>query len=332
MNIVPASYWRYPIYVSPGKKVEMIARTCYKSEDLITEDSWKKMIASLIKRKHLAMIEHATIALRTDENFYSDTLDQVSNLRENYQCLSFLAFSKNVQTTCNEDLCYVISGNLRTWHEFIENLVQYNERRVNKQLLNVLLSTEYLEFFKDLPWVNYYEEGHCEEIPPGAWITFPEDIRKKHETLSVEFTVDRGVTHEMVRHRPCSFAQESTRYCNYAKGKFGEQLTVIKPCFWEEGTPEYSLWLQAMSMAENCYLHAMFNGSKPQEARSMLPNSLKSQITITATLGEWHHIFNLRACDATGAAHPQIKEVMVPLLKELQLDDHYWKIFADLEA
>jgi thymidylate synthase (FAD) len=149
-------------------------------------------------------------------------------------------------------------------------------------------------------------------------------IRRGHEAMlehcsfTVKFIVDRGVSHELVRHRMASFAQESTRYCNYSKDGFGSEITVIKPCFFEEGTEKYKHWVCAMQDAESYYFHLLKCGCTPQEARSVLPNSLKTEVCMTADLREWRHFFKLRAADASGAAHPQMKEVTVPLLAELK--------------
>ena len=140
----------------------------------------------------------------------------------------------------------------------------------------------------------------------------------EHASITVKFTVDRGVSHELVRHRLASFAQESTRYCNYSKDKFGRELTFIKPCFFEEGTAKYSAWVDAMKLAESFYLSMIDYGATPQEARSVLPNSLKTEVVMTANIREWRHILNLRAAGVTGAPHPQMLEVMVPLLKEMK--------------
>ena len=136
----------------------------------------------------------------------------------------------------------------------------------------------------------------------------------EHSQLSVLFTVDRGVSHEMVRHRLASFAQESTRYCNYSSGKFNGELTFIKPCFLEEGTPVYDMWLDAMQFAERSYMDMIRYGCSPQEARTVLPNSLKTEIVVTANYREWKHIFKLRTARA---AHPQMREIMIPLYKEV---------------
>lgn len=150
-------------------------------------------------------------------------------------------------------------------------------------------------------------------------------IKRGHEamlehgpSLSVKFICDRGVSHELVRHRLASFAQESTRYCNYSNDKFGNELTFIQPCFWDEKSQEYSEWYCAMKDAEKSYLR-LINECKchPQQARSVLPNSIKTEVIMTPNYREWRHFFNLRAARATGPAHPQMEELTVPLLREL---------------
>lgn len=137
----------------------------------------------------------------------------------------------------------------------------------------------------------------------------------EHSSLSVKFTVDRGVSHELVRHRIASFAQESTRYCNYSKDKFDNGITFIKPFFFGENTQNYKEWIYAMGIAEKSYLQMLKDGATPQEARSVLPNSTKTEITITANYREWRNFFKLRAAKV---AHPQMQEVTRPLLKELK--------------
>jgi len=137
----------------------------------------------------------------------------------------------------------------------------------------------------------------------------------EHSSLSVKFIVDRGVSHELVRHRIASFAQESTRYCNYAKDKFGNEITVIKPLFFIEGSEQYDFWEHAMENAESYYFSLLESGATPQEARSVLPNSIKTEITITANYREWRNFFKLRTAEA---AHPQMREVTIPLLAELK--------------
>ncbi|MFK4763451.1 FAD-dependent thymidylate synthase [Desulfobaculum sp. SPO524] len=156
----------------------------------------------------------------------------------------------------------------------------------------------------------------------------------EHGSATVRFVCDRGVTHELVRHRIAAFSQESTRYANYSKDKFGNEITVVKPVFWDEDSEAYRLWYEAMEQAERLYLDLIDKGAKAQEARSVLPNSLKTEIVMTANLREWRHVFKLR-CD--GAAHPQIREVMLPLLDEFArrvpvvFDDLREKFSRDIE-
>lgn len=137
----------------------------------------------------------------------------------------------------------------------------------------------------------------------------------EHEKITVRLVCDRGVTHELVRHRIASYSQESTRYCNYYKDKFGKELTFIKPCFWNEDSIEYLEWKNTIQNIENCYMSLIKMGATPQEARSILPNSLKTEIIVTMNLREWRHFFKLRT---SKEAHPQMREVACPLLDKFK--------------
>lgn len=149
----------------------------------------------------------------------------------------------------------------------------------------------------------------------------------EHYSFSVRFIVDRGVSHEIVRHRLASYCQESTRYCNYSGDRFGNEITVIKPYFLTEGTNGYKKWAEACETAEREYFTLLEWGCTPQEARAVLPNSLKTELIMTANLREWRHFFKLRT---SPAAHPQMYEVTIPLLKEVQ--EKIPVIFEDLEV
>ena len=188
----------------------------------------------------------------------------------------------------------------------------------------------------------------------------------EHAGMTVIFTVDRGVSHEMVRHRMASFAQESTRYCNYSQDKFGNEITVIEPLWfndisehekelcrralddyeWNDEVEDflnntvtdkhkmYARWYDACTYAEAQYFNMLELGATPQEARSVLPHSLKTDIVVTANMREWRHILNLRAAGTTGKPHPQIEEVMVSLLEELtikmpELFGDIWRSYMD---
>jgi thymidylate synthase (FAD) len=179
----------------------------------------------------------------------------------------------------------------------------------------------------------------------------------EHASLSVRFTVDRGVSHEIVRHRLFSFAQESTRYNNYSKDKYGKEITVIEPCWFNEigeamkeeirSKPardirlahgfslreiQYGSWYSAMKAAEIAYFTMLTAGASAQEARAVLPNSLKTEIVVTGNMRNWRHFFRLRAACETGMPHPQMLEVAVPLLMKMYLlfpelfEDIYQKV------
>ncbi|MDR1856504.1 MAG: FAD-dependent thymidylate synthase [Desulfovibrio sp.] len=147
----------------------------------------------------------------------------------------------------------------------------------------------------------------------------------EHVSATVRIICDRGVTHELVRHRLASFSQESTRYANYSKGKFGGEITVIRPCFWPEDSEAFALWREAMEAAEHAYLALLKTNATAQQARSVLPNSLKTEIVVTCNIREWRHILALR-CD--GAAHPQMREIALPLLGKMHA--RVPELFADL--
>lgn len=133
----------------------------------------------------------------------------------------------------------------------------------------------------------------------------------EHAGISVRIVCDRGITHEIVRHRLSSFSQESTRYANYSKEKFGNEITVIRPFFWKEKSDPYEIWKYAMEEAEKAYLKLIEAGASAQEARSVLPNSLKTELVVTANLRQWRHMLDLRC---SKASHPQIRQIMLPIL------------------
>ncbi len=161
-----------------------------------------------------------------------------------------------------------------------------------------------------------------EKITEGSAEKFVANINKRgheavleHQSITVKFIVDRGVSHEIVRHRIAAYCQESTRYCNYSGDKFGNEITVIRPCFWDESSNQMKDWRSAMRMAEDYYFALLKQGATPQEARSVLPNSLKTEVVMTVNLREWRHFFKLRTAPT---AHPQMREVAIPLLREFQ--------------
>ena len=271
------------------KHIEKVGRVCYKSEDKITEDSAKPFVDRMIKSGHGAMLEHGTVYLyiRRKDN---ESLEVDRYLMNPYSRVIFRQFPNS------RDMEIYITTNLRV---LVEN-----------------------GWLKDLEYI-------CE----------PTEFHERRVT--VHFVCDRGVSHEFVRHRVMSFAQESTRYCNYSKDKFGNELTFIIPCWLDIPTGHYAYWdgdwcdidkmkiqlpegehkdidafLWTLNNAETHYTLLINSGWKPQEARAVLPNSLKTELVVTGFTSDWNHFFDLRARGTTGAPHPQAKELAEPLMKE----------------
>ena len=155
----------------------------------------------------------------------------------------------------------------------------------------------------------------------------------EHCSFTVKFICDRGVSHELVRHRMASYCQESTRYCNYSKAQFGCEITVIEPGFLTGDTTGYAIWKQAMADAELAYFSLLEWGCTPQEARAVLPNSLKTEVVMTANIREWRHFLRLRTA---AGAHPQMREVALILLDKVHwlipvcFDDIWSEYHADV--
>lgn len=144
--------------------------------------------------------------------------------------------------------------------------------------------------------------------------------------IHIKIICNRGLTHELVRHRLCSFAQESTRYCNYSKDKHGNQITVIKPLNLNEDSLAAKLWGNAMRNAEISYLKLIHLGVSPQVARGVLPIDVKTEINISANPTQWRHILKLRT---SNAAHPQIREIMRDILSDFKRQIPF--IFNDIK-
>lgn len=266
------------------KQIEKVGRVCYKSEDRITEDSAKPFVNRMIKSGHGAMLEHGTVYLFCPTEEYVDSNGDVQyyNPLEKYQNNNYSA------------------------------LVDSNEGIYVTTNLRVLVENGWMS---DLQYL-------CE----------PTEFHEKR--ITVHFVCDRGVSHEFVRHRVMSFAQESTRYCNYSKGKFGNGLTFILPSWItldKEITPINELcllsgqydrenpnlrYLASLVDANYAYLLLLNKGWTPQQARAVLPNSLKTELVVTGFTSDWNHFFDLRARGTTGAPHPQAKELAEPLMRE----------------
>lgn len=151
----------------------------------------------------------------------------------------------------------------------------------------------------------------------------------EHAKISLIFVCDRGVSHEIVRHRIASYSQESTRYCNYSKDQFNGEITVIEPNFLVKDSPCYRIWKKACEFCETAYFDLLGEGCSPQQARAVLPNSLKTEIVVTMNIREWRHFLKLRYLGTSGTPHPQMVEVAELAYKFLVC--HYPAFFDDLK-
>ena len=322
--------------LTPYQFIEKIGRTCYKSEDKITEDSAVKFVQGLVKRKHLAMIEHYWVHLK-----YIGSVEDLkkgfemfaecdSSFRESTDILRHVYITRSYDT--------FLSAPLRVFFDMVSSMYNYDlvAKPINPVVDEMLscignyfpeIFPQYFSYRNTRHFRIMQEEEFCTELfsqMEGMPDSIINEELMKHTTHTVLFVCDRGVSHELVRHRPCSFAQESTRYCNYSQNKFGEEVTVILPFFFDTGMGTnsnslvYEAWKYSCEVAERKYFELLNYGATPQEARSVLPNSLKTEIIMTANEKEWQHIVDLRAKDVTGPAHPQMKEIMYPWYEELK--------------
>ena len=295
---------------NPLKKIERAARTCYKSEDKITDESAEKMVRALVRRKHYAMLEHASIILDalTDEvprltTYFQRSCGRIVELR-----ITDFAFSGRT----------LISGNMRAWLEFFNLCMTYNER-VSENLVKIFLQEKYKPIFDSIEFEKITTDsciGHYFELSREDLDTHEMMV---HYDMTVKFICDRGVSHEIVRHRKASFAQESTRYCAYKDG-----ITTIKPLYIEKHEQEKdyprlnTYWDNACVESEYWYKKILSENISPQDARAVLPTCVKTEVVMTANLMEWRHFFKLRALGTTGKPHPQIENLAQALLAELK--------------
>ena len=191
--------------------------------------------------------------------------------------------------------------------------------------------TEILKKIEKIGRVCYKSENNIKEDSAERFIksiiTRGHESVLEHVSISVRVICDRGVSHEIVRHRVASYSQESTRYCNYSKDKFENEITFIKPCFWNKGEMNYILWKEYCETTERVYKEMLEHEATPEQARSILPNSLKTEIVMTMNLREWRHFFKLRCAKA---AHPQAREIANMILKEFKV--RIPVIFDDIEV
>lgn len=295
MKLIKPSFeiWNQPAGLEGiYKQIEKVGRVCYKSEDKMTEDSAKPFVDRMIKSGHGAMLEHGTVYLKFE------------TVKSDRHPLDKYYYNKYSRATTEEGLT---------------------------KLTKIVFVTTNLRVLVENSWMDDLKY-QCE----------PTEYHEKR--ITVHFVCDRGVSHEFVRHRVMSFAQESTRYCNYSKDKFGNELTFIIPEWcpeiredsnkgWDPCSMYDKLYLQHLQSAEDTYFALLKQWDEripdkryksgfrnnpwvPQQARAVLPNSLKTELVVTGFVSDWNHFFDLRARGTTGAPHPQAKELAEPLMKE----------------
>lgn len=287
------------------KKIERCGRVCYKSEGKIEEGSAEKFVANIIKRGHEAVLEHGSFIVETDDEFYYESRYVIDELEESTEFTSFLRFTNDTRP--------IISGNVRAWRSFFAAVLKKHNTlpgAAEKFIMNNPI------LFPEFQNVEFFCGGEVNDFKILSVSDLQTENEKlTHQDITVKFVVDRGVSHEIVRHRPASYCQESTRYCNYSKEDFGREITFIIPHYLDYGSEAWCVWKLAMKHAEDSYFKLLDIGLLPQEARAVLPNSLKTELVMTANFSEWKKFFELRTADA---AHPQMREVSRPLLDEFK--------------
>ena len=311
MKVISPSVEVWPVDSTDPKSVmrhiERAGRICYKSEDRITDESCESFIGSVIDRGHTAVLEHGNLILYVN----GESESYIHALRSAVFFDQFMRTSHVLDPVRQLYKGIYASGNIRAWREVIETGLKGN-LWIPSAMEAVL--GQYGLLFEDLLNTNRHDKPGWERPaynPLECYVVDQRNLpvyeRLAHATHTVKFICDRGVTHEIVRHRLASYCQESTRYCNYSKGKFGGELSFIKPCFFSnEKAAKYVTWTNAMKLAEQYYFDLLNFGATPQEARTVLPNSLKAELVMTARADEWLWFFKLRTAEA---AHPQMQEV-----------------------
>lgn len=277
--------------------IEKIGRTCYKSMSDFTHETSIKFFKGLVNSGHHSVLEHATFIFKVD-------MGQLS--QSEHLCIrqsKYLNWTQVLET--NHAYRCIVSGNLRAIKESGCLGLMYT-------LLKAYPDMESYFEISDIKSLESYYTSPFTLIPRSSFLSSNPNKREidAHLYTSIAFLTDRGVTHEMVRHRPASYSQESTRYCNYSNEKFGSELEFIKPATFDEWSDEERyVYIDSLEKAEIAYMKLTQNGLKAQFARGVLPTDIRTRIVMTANHKEWRHFFNLRSFGTTGSPHPNMKKV-----------------------
>lgn len=253
------------------KHIERCGRLCYKSEDKITNDSYIKFVNMLKSKNHGAMLEHGTVYLTIPDEDIFEANDKCRELQ-------------------------VVSGMWGRLASIVREPLPYSKTTFTRGFVHI--TTNYRVII----------ENNLEWLMEKYQILEPTENHYKRRTFHI--TCNRSISHEFVRHRVFSFAQESQRYCNYSKDKYGNEIKFIEPkalqSLKDECSMNYAIWYEACARAESDYLGMLSYGATPQEARDVLPNATATELIMTGFEGDWEHFFELRCAKD---AHPQAQEV-----------------------
>lgn len=278
MRIIPASFDIIEDQLenlSVCERIERCGRICYKSEDKITPESAVPFCERMLKNGHMSTLEMAVLHFKVPAG-----IQRINAMKEKYLLVDN-----------RENLMWsVVSGSVRA---LLESSV------FDSSIIHDIL-------------IGKIQKEDIESHLPSSMVPV------NHKHIAVKFIVNRAVSHELVRHRPCSFLQESQRYCGYDHGKFDGEITFIDPSPFiinDAYGIDYKLWKDACASAEKTYMQLRKNGHSPQAARTVLPNSTKTELILYASLQQWEHIFKLRC---SYAADPSMRGIMIPLRDEFE--------------
>lgn len=349
MKIVPASFeiLDHLDQQSLAVRIEECGRICYKSEDRITPESALPFVKNVIERGHNSVLEMGVVTLEVNCSFwdYFDFLETVPK----YLYLSKIS-PVGVTTPGMGAVRLLITASVRAWREI---LINHQNCEVARTAC-AFLGNRHPYFFDSILPEGGFAVNRCinvRKVPLEDVNDLPVELMVKHRHIAVKFIVNRAISHEVCRHRAMAILQTSQRYCNYASGKFGNEVTYIRPSAFlpESSQPcdlcverpcdtkkeeynfakdcpqwrhlnqgdtsieRYWAWHNQCRSAEKAYLAMIRFDASPQEARTVLPNSCKTEIIVYANLEQWRHIFKLRC---SKAAEPSMREVMIPLREE----------------
>lgn len=288
---------------SPILQIERIGRTCYKSEDKISQGTAVKFVNNMIKNKHYAMLEHGVVTYKVTPS--------VANFRISPEFLStpYLKWTKYAHD-------YFLTVSLS---HLVVGMHAVTEDDVN--IINSMTSLFQLNYFQNRAVNNEVDERYQIDINPDI-SELPPEVAEIHTFYSFKFNCDRAVSHELVRHR-CSVAQSSQRYCGYDKEKFGGQITyIIPPDFDEWNINDQNTFIMDLETAEDAYLRLRNSGKPAEIARGVLPNATMTEVILTANVPQWRHFLNLRSFGTTGKPHPHMKYLADQVLKYLESEGY----------